>query len=138
MSKVQINFAFDTVSEAVSFLANCTKQGQVLIAGAERDAPAGKAKAEKPAAAPAPVVAPAKPTAATASTAAPAADGVEYSVLQAAVFKLAGKGDEAKAAAKAIAVGLGVGSFKELPVEKRADALGLVNAKIAELDDEVA
>lgn len=140
MSKVQINFAFDTISEAVSFLAGCTKQGQVLLAADKEPAApaAGKSKAEKPAAAPAPAAASAKPSAATGQTAAPAAEGIEYSVLQAAVFALAGKGDAAKAAAKAIAVGFGVGSFKELPAEKRAEALGLVNAKIAELDDEVA
>lgn len=138
MSKVQINFAFDTISEAVSFLVNCTKQGQVILS-TDKAAPAGKQTGEKtPAPAPDPAAASAKSSAATAQTAAPAAEGVDYPVLQAAVFTLAGKGDAAKAAAKAIAVGLGVNTFKDLPAEKRGDALRLVKAKIAELDEEVA
>jgi outer membrane biosynthesis protein TonB len=77
----------------------------------------------KPAAEPSAPEAPAAPTASS-----PAA--VDYSVLQKAVFTLAGKSREAAAG---VAQSFGVKTFKELPADKWADALAAVNAKIAEL-----
>lgn len=59
------------------------------------------------------------------------AQTVEYSVLQKAVFALAGKSREAAAA---VAASLGVKTFKELPADKWADALAAVNGKLAELE----
>jgi hypothetical protein len=103
-------------------------------------ASAGKAKAEKTAAptpSPAPEPAPAPaPTAAASAPTAPAADApapkapssapLEYGVLQKAVFDLAGKSREA---VHELLVQFGLKNFKELPAEKRAEALAAVKAK---------
>ena len=60
-----------------------------------------------------------------------ASKSVDYPTLQKAVFALAGKSREAAAA---VASSFGVKTFKELRVDKWADALAAVNAKLAELE----
>ena len=74
----------------------------------------------------------AEPPASTAAASSPApAPAIEYTVLQKAVFTLAGKSREAAAA---VASSFGVKTFKDLPADKWADALAAVNAKLAELE----
>lgn len=82
---------------------------------------------------------PASDTSATTSSAAAsgaseekaaAAPAIDYAMLQKAVFALAGKSREAAAA---VAAGFGVKTFKELPADKWAEALGAVQEKLAEL-----
>lgn len=74
----------------------------------------------------------AEPPASTAAASSPApASTIEYTVLQKAVFALAGKSREAAAA---VAASFGVKTFKDLPADKWADALAAVNAKLAELE----
>lgn len=69
---------------------------------------------------------------ANAAPPAPAAKpAIEYPVLQKAVFELAGK-DKTKA--MAVAAGLGVKTFKELPPERYAEALDAVKAALAEAE----
>lgn len=60
-----------------------------------------------------------------------AASSIDYATLQKAVFKLAGLSREET---MALAKSFGVGTFKELPAEKWADALAAVEAKIKELE----
>lgn len=100
-------------------------------ATAKGGAAPGKTAAEK---APAAESVAAEPPASTAAAASPApapAPAVEYTVLQKAVFTLAGKSREAAAA---VAASFGVKTFKDLPSDKWADALAAVNAKLAELE----
>lgn len=78
----------------------------------------------------------AEPPASTAADSSPAparapAPTIEYTVLQKAVFTLAGKSREAAAA---VTARFGVKTFKDLPSDKWADALAVVNAKLAELE----
>lgn len=70
-------------------------------------------------------------TASTASSSVPESS-VDYPTLQKAVFALAGKSREAAAA---VAASLGVKTFKELPEDKWAEALGAVTEKLAELEN---
>lgn len=102
-------------------------------ATAKGGAAPGKTAAEK---APAAESVAAEPPASTAAASSPApapapAPAVEYTVLQKAVFTLAGKSREAAAA---VAASFGVKTFKDLPADKWADALAAVNAKLAELE----
>ena len=100
-------------------------------ATAKGGAAPGKTVAEK---APAAGSVAAEPPASTAAASSPApapAPAVEYTVLQKAVFTLAGKSREAAAA---VAASFGVKTFKDLPADKWADALAAVNAKLAELE----
>ena len=104
-------------------------------ATAKAGAAPGKTAAEK---APAAESVAAEPPASTAAAASPApapapapAATIEYTVLQKAVFTLAGKSREAAAA---VAASFGVKTFKDLPADKWADALAAVNAKLAELE----
>lgn len=100
-------------------------------ATAKAGAAPGKTAAEKaPAAESAEAASPAS-TAAAASPAPAPVPAVEYTVLQKAVFTLAGKSREAAAA---VAASFGVKTFKDLPADKWADALAAVNAKLAELE----
>jgi hypothetical protein len=70
------------------------------------------------------------PTASAAKDDAPVAKVVTYAELQAAVLRLH-KSDPT--AAKPIAEGMGFANFKAMPEEKWADALKLVEAKLAEV-----
>ena len=102
-------------------------------ATAKGGAAPGKTVAEK---APAAESVAAEPPASTAAASSPApapapAPTIEYTVLQKAVFTLAGKSREAAAA---VAASFGVKTFKDLPADKWADALAAVNAKLAELE----
>lgn len=100
-------------------------------ATAKGGAAPGKTAAEK---APAAESVAAEPPASTAAASRPApapAPTIEYTVLQKAVFTLAGKSREAAAA---VAASFGVKTFKDLPADKWADALAAVNAKLAELE----
>ena len=100
-------------------------------ATAKGGAAPGKTAAEK---APAAESVAAEPPASTAAAASPApapAPAIEYTVLQKAVFTLAGKSREAAAA---VAASFGVKTFKDLPADKWAAALDAVNAKLAELE----
>lgn len=98
-------------------------------ATAKGGAAPGKTAAEK---APAAESVAAEPPASTAAASSPApAHAIEYTVLQKAVFALAGKSREAAAG---IAASFGVKTFKDLPSDKWADALAAVNAKLAELE----
>ena len=100
-------------------------------ATAKAGAAPGKTAAEK---APTAASVAAEPPASTAATSSPApapAPAIEYTVLQKAVFTLAGKSREAAAA---VAASFGVKTFKDLPADKWADALAAVNAKLAELE----
>lgn len=100
-------------------------------ATAKGGAAPGKTAAEK---APAAESVAAEPPASTAAASSPApaqAPTIEYTVLQKAVFTLAGKSREAAAA---VAASFGVKTFKDLPSDKWADALAAVNAKLAELE----
>ena len=75
-----------------------------------------------------------KPVAEASAPAAPAASpasSVDYPTLQKAVFALAGKSREAAAA---VVQSFGVKTFKELPQDKWAEALGAVTEKLAELE----
>lgn len=86
--------------------------------------PPAAAKTETPAATPA--------TAATAQTGAPdKGEVLDYTVLQQAVFKLAGKD---KAQIPPLLAKFGVPHFKEVPAEKRAEALAAVNEVLAQLE----
>lgn len=69
---------------------------------------------------------------APAAPAASPASSVEYPVLQKAVFALAGKSREAAAA---VVASYGVKTFKELPQDKWGEALGVVQEKLAELEN---
>ena len=98
-------------------------------ATAKAAAAPGKTAAEKT---PAAESAEAAPPASTAATSSPApAPAIEYTVLQKAVFTLAGKSREAAAA---VAASFGVKTFKDLPADKWAAAFAAVNAKLAELE----
>ena len=100
-------------------------------ATAKGGAAPGKTAAEK---APAAESVAAEPPALTAAASSPApapTPTIEYTVLQKAVFTLAGKSREAAAA---VAASFGVKTFKDLPADKWADALAAVNAKLAELE----
>lgn len=107
-----------------------------------KDKAEGKPKAVEKAAAPAasaePAPSPAPAPAAAAKESAPAdkpkADAVDYPTLQKAVFALAGKGTEGRAAAGELAQSFSVKTFKELAPEKWGAALVAVNAKIAEFE----
>lgn len=101
--------------------------------------PAGKPKAEKPAAS-APAAAPSEPTAAAPAPAPaekPAKSSVDYPTLQKAVFALAGEVQKQGLDPKAIVLGIaakhGAPTFKELPAETWAAALADVKAKLAEI-----
>jgi hypothetical protein len=96
-------------------------------ATAKGGAAPGKTAAEN---APAAESVAAEPPASTAAASSPA-PAIEYTVLQKAVFTLAGKSREAAAA---VAASFGVKTFKDLPADKWADALAAVNAKLAELE----
>lgn len=75
-----------------------------------------------------------KPVVEASAPAAPAASpasSVDYPTLQKAVFALAGKSREAAAA---VVQSFGVKTFKELPQDKWAEALGAVTEKLAELE----
>lgn len=86
--------------------------------------PEAAAKTEKSAATPA--------TAATAQTGAPdKGEVLDYTVLQQAVFKLAGKD---KSQIPPLLAKFGVPHFKEVPAEKRAEALAAVNEVLAQLE----
>lgn len=110
-----------------------TTQAASGKATAKGGAVPGKTAAEK---APAAESVAAEPPASTAAAASPApapapAPAVEYTVLQKAVFTLAGKSREAAAA---VAASFGVKTFRDIPADKWADALAAVNAKLAELE----
>lgn len=91
------------------------------------------ARPEKPRATPAPTAAPAVQEAAKAAAeavAAPIVDFLEYSVLQAAVFRLAKK---APAKCQEACSRFNIKTMKDLPAEKRREALAVVEAFIAEV-----
>lgn len=128
---IQITLNFTSVEAARAALLEIPMSAFAGAAPvAEKAAPSGKPKAEKAA-----VTQPATETAPTA-TATPASapsasdSGVDYAVLQKAVFTLAGKNREGAAA---VAASFGVKTFKELSEDKWAEALAAVNAKLAEV-----
>lgn len=100
-------------------------------ATAKGGAAPGKTAAEKAPAAESVAAEPPASTAAASSQPPAPAPTIEYTVLQKAVFTLAGKSREAAAA---VASSFGVKTFKDLPADKWADALAAVNAKLAELE----
>lgn len=144
---IAITLNFTSIEAAVRALREIPENLLVNHAAtlvAEPEAPAPKApkaaKAAKPAPeqevappqatapaeeAPAPAAAPAEPEPA------PVASSVDYPTLQKAVFALAGKSREAAAA---VVQSFGVKTFKELPQDKWAEALGAVTEKLAELE----
>jgi hypothetical protein len=65
-----------------------------------------------------------------ASSASTSGDAIDYSVLQKAVFALAGKSRETMVE---MCAARGVKTFKELPADQWADALAEVNAALAKL-----
>jgi hypothetical protein len=130
MSQVTLTFTFPDQQAAKDFMIRA-----VPATYTEADAKAhveGAAKTEvKAPAAPAPkppAPAPAKPPA-------PKPAAVEYSVLQKAVFELAGKSRDK---ATELLAQFEVKSFKDLAAERYAEALAAVKAAIAELDTAVA
>lgn len=115
---------------------NATANAKIAEKAAQKPAPIEKAKAEpKPevVAAPKTVAEPSAPetTAAPAASSSASAEVIDYSVLQKAVFALAGKSREAAAS---VAAEFGVKTFKELKDDKWAAALVAVNEKLAELE----
>lgn len=89
-----------------------------------KDTKPAAAKTETPAATPA--------TAGTGKTDAPdKGEVLDYTVLQQAVFKLAGKD---KSQIPPLLAKFGVPHFKEVPAEKRAEALAAVNEVLAQLE----
>jgi len=134
---VEITLNFKTIEAARQALLDIP--ASALVGGPEPEAlgalvpapvPAPKAKQKaapaevpKPVEVPAPVAAP-EPAPAPVQT-------VDYATLQKAVFALAGKSREAAAG---VAASLGVKTFKELPEDKWAEALGAVQEKLAELE----
>lgn len=135
-----ITLSFATLTELAAAVAKLTATGVVEAPAAP--AP-GKPKAEKPApppaaaepAAPAPTPAPSPKTAAAAP--APAEKGIEYPVLQKAVFELSAlvqkRGLDAGENVLAIAQAHGAPNFKLLDPSVYAAALADVKAKIAEV-----
>jgi hypothetical protein len=90
---------------------------------------AGSPSEGKSAAAPA-AAAPASAASTAASSASTSSDAIDYSVLQKAVFALAGKSRETMVE---MCAARGVKTFKELPADQWADALAEVNAALAKL-----
>ena len=151
---IQVTLQFRTLAAAVKALSEIPEASiasQSIVMEESTPLPkieppkAEKVKAEKPAkqeAAPGPTAAPAP--AASAPTPAPAqapavatpaappasAEAVTYPVLQKAVFTLATKSRDK---ASEVVNSFGVKTFKELPADKWAAALGAVNAAIVEL-----
>lgn len=138
---IHAQFSHDGVSYNVN-ASGAIKIREVIaeLRGADRPvkveqvAAAPKPKAEKTASPPAAVASSQPETAAASPASSPEASpspaAVEYSVLQKAVFTLAGKSREAAAA---VAASFGVKTFKELDATRWAEALAAVNAKIAEV-----
>ncbi len=141
---VEITLNFKTIEAARQALLDIP--ASALVGGPEPEAlgalvpapvPAPKAKQKAaPAEVPKPVEvpAPAAPTPAPVAAPEPApapVQTVDYATLQKAVFALAGKSREAAAG---VAASLGVKTFKELPEDKWAEALGAVQEKLAELE----
>ena len=102
-----------------------------LIAAAQEEAAAPLVKRVRRT--PPPAVEPSEPEAPAAQTASSseASPSVDYSVLQKAVFALAGKSRDAAAA---VAAGFNVKTFKELPPEQWASALEAVTERLAILE----
>lgn len=122
-----------TVSTPAELARIAAFVGEVGTPAARSETPkaADKPKADKPAATPAPTAAPAVQEAAQAAArAAAGADVLDYAVLQKAVFRLARKAptkcDEACGK-------MGVKTMRDLPAEKRAEALAVVEKFIAEV-----
>lgn len=139
MQAVEIKLTFPTMDAAIAYLI--ANKAEADVAPAVQVAASPKPKAEKTAEKAAPVSQPAaavssppatvaaSPVSSPEASPSPAATAVEYSVLQKAVFTLAGKSREAAAA---VAASFGVKTFKELDAARWAEALAAVNAKIAE------
>ena len=144
MTQITITAVFSSVADAAAFLAGTS-------------APAAKPQAEATAtttvastttpAKTKPTVVKTTPPAATLPTAegdtagAPetqAAPTIEYSVLQKAVFALAGLPDVGPDATKALAATFGVATFKTLDPSRWAEALAAVKARTVELETEIA
>lgn len=133
-----VTLSFPTLAELVAAVG-AVERFQAKVDGpdaATRGARTTPVKAEKPAAAPAPAVEKKveEAAAAAAPAAQPKAETIPYAQLQKAVFGLAGKGDEGKAACAALCAEFKVKTFKELPADKWAEALKAVEAKQAELE----
>jgi outer membrane biosynthesis protein TonB len=151
---VEITLNFKTIEAARQALLDIP--ASALVGGPEPEAlgalvpapvPAPKAKQKaapaevpKPVEVPAPAAPTPAPVAAPEPAPAPVAapepapapvQTVDYATLQKAVFALAGKSREAAAG---VAASLGVKTFKELPEDKWAEALGAVQEKLAELE----
>lgn len=138
---INVTLSFSGLPELLKFFASieAPASGIKVEPAPEVPVPAPKpVKAAKPAPAPADAPAPATappaeapaPAAAvdlTPEPAVPAAPQVAYADLQKAVLQLY-KTD--KAAAAAIASGMGYETFKVMPSERWAEALALVNAKL--------
>lgn len=138
---IQVTLQFASIAAAIKALTNVPEADAAL--GTTRDAapapakPKAVEKAAAPAASEAPAQSPAPAPGAAAKESAPAepkAPSVDYPTLQKAVFALAGKGTEGRAAAGELAQSFGVKTFKELAPEKWGAALVAVNAKIAEFE----
>ena len=128
---ITVTLQFDTVADMLGFFGQAKPPANAVV---KTDAPK---PADKPKATPAPTEGPSSaPAAASSAQGSPAASDasstvLDYKVLQAAVFKLAGKSPDA---ARAINTAFGVKSMKDLADDKRREALAAVEAKIAELE----
>lgn len=145
---IQVTLQFASIAAAIKALTNVPEADAAL--GTTRDAapaPApAKPKAAEKAAAPAASAEPARTTEQPAAAAVkesaaadkPKADAIDYPTLQKAVFALAGKGTEGRAAAGELAQSFGVKTFKDLDSAKWGEALQAVVAKTAEIETAVA
>lgn len=147
---VTITLTFETLAEAIAALAPAYKvtptevhligTANVKEPAAGNAKPADKPATDKPKAQPQDSKAQeSKPAANAADTgsadkkdgASAGGEPLAYEVLQKAVFALAGKSREAAAEVNA---SFGVKTMKELPAERRHEALAAVNAKLAGLE----
>jgi hypothetical protein len=133
---IQVTLTFSSIAAAIQALRGIPEADQAVATVKEAPAKPQAEKTATPAASPAATPAAASASAKKQEPAAsqePAADeGVlDYAVLQKAVFALAGKSRDA---ALAVNQQFNVKTMKELPEDKRREALAAVNAKIAELE----
>lgn len=157
MHPVTVTLTFSSIVDAVRQLSKLDATTAVVglpgVVGQATEGNAQPAKdkvVDKPKADPKPAAQESAPAAAAVNTAAvetkadapsakpattqPQADGeLAYEVLQKAVFALAGK---SKAAALEVNASFGVKTMKDLPVDRRREALAAVNAKLASLETE--
>ena len=131
---ITVTLQFANVADMLGFFGQAKLPAAMVV----ETAPPEKARnTARPAPTPAPAEGPSSaPAAGGSAQGTPAASDasstvLDYKVLQAAVFKLAGKSPDA---ARAINTQFGVKSMKDLPEDKRREALAVVEAKIAELE----